>query len=184
DVRSAVAEFAQTERGTLVHPRLGEEPAGEHGAIMLRLARRECGLEPGSWQPLPEGAPTASAFYAHYLHQARPEADYEDLLSPWRTMLAQNLTTCPEIFENSRSDCHAWSAHPILGWLQRVAGIRSGGPGWSSVVVAPNPGSVTRFSAVVPHPAGDLKVSLEDGRLTVSSPVECRVEWAGPVAMV
>ncbi|HXH59734.1 MAG TPA: alpha-L-rhamnosidase C-terminal domain-containing protein, partial [Fimbriimonadaceae bacterium] len=80
--------------------------------------------------------------------------------------------------EPTRSDCHAWSAHPLLGLLQIVAGVTSVEPGWRRARIAPRPGRLRRFRAVVPHPDGDLTVHLDNGRLRVDCPVPFGLVWA------
>src|ERR1035438_7085877 len=84
-------------------------------------------------------------------------------------MLAQGVTTWPEVFTNtSRSDCHAWGASPNIEIFRTVLGVDSSGPGFRRVLVRPHLGSLTRVSGNVPHPKGELRVSLElrDGKLS------------------
>ena len=75
-------------------------------------------------------SPSATFYFRFYLARALEAVNatesYVDLLQPWRAMLAQGLTTWAEHPEPSRSDCHAWSAHPALDLLRVVAGIRPG----------------------------------------------------------
>lgn len=157
-----------------------EAEASEHSLALRRLLFLELGLEVPEWPSvLPEGCHRTTYFYSWYRHQAQAELDYEVLLAEWRDQLDRGLTTFAENPEPTRSDCHAWSSHPILGFFQRVAGVTSDGPGWSRALIRPNPGSLDRFSALIPHPAGDLTVSLEDGEISVSSPVPYRLEWRG-----
>ena len=56
-------------------------------------------------------------------------------------MLADGLTTWAEHPEPTRSDCHAWSAHPALDLLRVVAGIRPGSAGFKTVVIEPGLGT-------------------------------------------
>jgi alpha-L-rhamnosidase len=68
------------------------------------------------------------------------------------------VTTWAEQPEPTRSDSHAWSAHPNYDFLTVVAGIRPATPDFTTVLVAPHLGSLKHVSAVVPHPKGIIEV--------------------------
>jgi hypothetical protein len=106
----------------------------------------------------------ATYYYGFYLFEALRKAGladrYIERLEPWRGMLAMGLTTVPETPEPTRSDSHAWSAHPNYGLLATVLGLRPSAPGWRSVRIAPALGPLQRASGRVPHPRGDIDVSL------------------------
>ena len=111
--------------------------------------------------PVPTGEfSPASIYYRFYVARAMDHAGMDDLyldsLGPWKEMLDQGLTTWAEIAVDTRSDDHAWSAHPNYDFVTLVAGIRPASPGFASVLVAPHPGSLTELSATVPHPSGDI----------------------------
>ena len=89
---------------------------------------------------------------------------YVDQLAPWRAMLAMGMTTTPEAPEPTRSDSHAWSAHPNYGLLATVLGVRPGAPGFRTVIVAPHLGTLTRAEGRVPHPRGEVTVRLTRDR--------------------
>jgi alpha-L-rhamnosidase len=71
------------------------------------------------------------------------------------------LTTTPENPEPTRSDSHAWSAHPNYGLLATVLGVRPDSPGWRTVRIAPALGPLHRVEGRVPHPLGDIEVRLQ-----------------------
>jgi alpha-L-rhamnosidase len=132
----------------------------------------------------------ASYYFSWYLLEAVREAGlgdrYVEQLAPWRTMLAMGFTTTPEAPEPSRSDSHAWSAHPNYGLLATVLGVRPGAPGFRTVTIAPHLGPLVRAEGRVPHPKGDVEVSLtrmSEGRLrgTVTLPpgTTGTFEWGG-----
>ncbi|MBX3110660.1 MAG: hypothetical protein KF857_01515 [Fimbriimonadaceae bacterium] len=180
-VRRYLKEFVVDDDGLVKHPRDPGVPT-EHGEAMYRMAQRELGLPMSPWPY--EGvekakAPKTTYYFSYYRHQAQPEVDYWKLIAPWRDQIALGLTTFVEMNEPSRSDCHAWSAHPLLGFLQRVAGVTSTAAGWTEARVAPNPGSLTGFEAKLAHPDGDLVVTLDDGRLEVRCPVPFETVWGG-----
>ena len=84
--------------------------------------------------------------------------EYLDHLGPWYDALALGMTTFPEHPEPTRSDAHAWSASPNYYFLETVAGIRPGSPGFETVVIEPSPGHLENIEATVPHPLGNIEV--------------------------
>jgi hypothetical protein len=114
-----------------------------------------------------------SVYFRHYLHSAlnkTGEGDrYLDQLELWRTMLADGLTTWEETTGGSRSDCHAWGSSPNFELFRTVLGIDSAAPGFARVVIRPFLGKLTRVSGSIPHPKGEIAVSLTleaNGKLT------------------
>ena len=121
----------------------------------------------------------ATVYFSHYLFQAYFAIGRGDLLQKrldlWRGYVAKGLRTpqeAPDSGKNgqreSRSDCHAWGAHPIF-WLQSgTAGVQPAAPFFRKVRVAPQPGSLTFVKAKVPHPQGFVEVDLRfaDGAAT------------------
>jgi alpha-L-rhamnosidase len=106
----------------------------------------------------------ATYYYSFYLFEALAKAGlgdrYIERLEPWRGMLAMGLTTVPETPEPTRSDSHAWSAHPNYGLLATVLGVRPAEPGFRSVRIAPHLGPLKRAGGRIPHPLGDIEVKI------------------------
>lgn len=104
-------------------------------------------------------------YYSYYVLEALREAgladEYIDHLAPWQTMLSLGLTTTPEQPEPTRSDSHAWSAHPNYGLLATVLGIRPAEPGFRSVRIRPALGDLERAEGVMPHAEGLIEVQLQ-----------------------
>jgi len=107
----------------------------------------------------------ASYYFRFYVDEAIEQAGLADLylgrLAPWREMVRNGLTTTPENPEPTRSDSHAWSAHPNYHLLTTVLGIRPGAAGFKTVTIAPALGPLTRVAGHMPHPAGTIEVRLE-----------------------
>jgi len=108
---------------------------------------------------------TQSTYYFSYyqleaLRKAGLGDRYVEQLAPWRAMLDLGLTTVPETPEPTRSDSHAWSAHPNYGLLATVLGVRPAEPGFKKVRIAPNLGPLMRAEGRVPHPLGAIDVRL------------------------
>jgi alpha-L-rhamnosidase len=95
-------------------------------------------------------------------HAGLPQADvadqYLDSLAPWRKLLPLHFSTWPETPGETRSDSHAWSAHPIYDLLTTVAGIRPDSPGFATVLIAPHLGDLPSLTAQFPHPQGLIAV--------------------------
>jgi len=123
-------------------------------------------IEPGT---SPDGIMSASYYFRFYLARALEHAgmadEYLNSIDPWRKLLPLHFSTWPETPGNTRSDSHAWTAHPIYDLLTLVAGIEPGSPGFSTVRVAPHLGSLPSLKASFPHPQGMITV---DYRATAS----------------
>jgi hypothetical protein len=105
----------------------------------------------------------ASYYFRFYLFRAMKKAglgdEYLDQLGPWRHMLSLGLTTWAEKPEPTRSDCHAWSAHPNFDLLATVAGIEPAAPAFGQVEIRPHLGALRELKATLPHPQGEIRVA-------------------------
>jgi hypothetical protein len=112
-------------------------------------------------------------FFTHYLFEAYRRLGRPDRimarLADWFALPARGLRTTPESFEpQTRSDCHAWGAHPLYHCMASLLGIRPDAPGFRHVMIAPQFGDLTELEGVLPHPAGgDIRVRLERRGTTV-----------------
>lgn len=132
----------------------------------------------------------ATYYFRFYQHRALEEAglghQYVEQLEPWREMVKQGLTTFAEEPVPTRSDSHAWSAHPNVQLLSIVAGIRPAVPGFAKVRVEPSLGPLENVEAEMPHPEGTLRVQLErrgedglHGHVVLPAGVTGTFVWAG-----
>jgi alpha-L-rhamnosidase len=131
----------------------------------------------------------ATTYFRFYLLRAMKAAGLGDQylagLGQWRDMLARGLTTFAEKPDPTRSDCHAWSATPVYELLATVCGIEPASPGFATVRIEPHLGHLQRASARMPHPRGEIAVSLQRQgtgiRAEVSLPESVSGEfvWAG-----
>lgn len=112
-----------------------------------------------------------TVYFSYYLFQTYFRFDRGDLflkrLDLWREYVRRDLKTTMErpddgekgSFE-SRSDCHAWGAHPLV-WMQRgLAGVESDAPFFAKVRVAPSPGGLRRIDSRLPHPKGFIDTAM------------------------
>jgi hypothetical protein len=115
-------------------------------------------------------------FFSHYVFEALTRTGRIDALlsrlDSWHDMLAQGFKTTPEVEEGTRSDCHAWSAHPVYHALASVAGIRPGAMGFTSVHVRPQLGSLKSLAAEMPSPAGPIRVDFTRHGQAITGSVE------------
>lgn len=107
----------------------------------------------------------ASFYFDFYIDEAMKKVGLADRylarLDPWKDMLALGFTTTPEQPDPTRSDSHAWTAHPNYHLLATLLGVRPNAPGFRSVEIAPALGPLQRAEGVIAHPAGDIEVRLE-----------------------
>jgi len=104
-------------------------------------------------------------YFKFYLFEALEKAGQADQftasLTPWKEMIANGLTTFAETPDPARSDCHAWSASPVYYFLSLVSGIKPASPGFKSVRIEPNFGSLKTVDAIMPHQLGNIHVELQ-----------------------
>lgn len=139
------------------------------------------------------GITQASYYFRFYVDEALHEAGLADRylseLEPWRDMLRLGLTTTLEEPEPSRSDSHAWSAHPNYHLLATVLGIRPAEPGFRSVAITPALGDLKRASGHMPTPVGDIVVNFQrtagkglNARITLPANMHGTFAWDGQVS--
>lgn len=130
-----------------------------------------------------------SYYFRFYLFRALKKAglgnDYLSQLGPWKHMLKMGLTTWAEKPAPTRSDCHAWSAHPNFDFLNTVAGIEPAEPGFRKVFIQPHLGTLKHLAAAVPTPEGEVSVKYVrgngrmDARVTLPKGVTGWFVWGG-----
>ena len=131
----------------------------------------------------------ATFYYRFYLFRALKKvglADrYVDMLQPWYNMIEMGLTTFAENPEPTRSDCHAWSSSPNYDLLATVCGVEPDAYGFTKVKIEPHMGRLTEIQGVVPHPNGDITVTLTrngdkiKGNVTLPTALDGRFVWKG-----
>ena len=135
-----------------------------------------------------------TVYFSYYLFEAYFKYGRGDLflkrLDLWRDYVKKGLTTTQEAPDSgkngqheSRSDCHAWGAHPIWFMQTGLAGIKPAAPFFAKVRVAPCPGGLKSLKATHPHPKGWIEVDLKfDGDKAtgmVITPVPGTFEFGG-----
>jgi hypothetical protein len=106
----------------------------------------------------------ATLYFDFYVFQALKKAglgvEVINLMDKWQVFLDNGFTTFPEHGIESRSDCHAWSAHPIYDFLNITCGVKPTSPGFKSVEIAPQLGQLNIVQGKIVHPQGEIAVSF------------------------
>jgi hypothetical protein len=162
-------------------------PAGRQKEVLAKiLSKSDAGIAASGEAP----AMTAATYYFRfYLARAVDHAGMGDgylkWLAPWREMVGLGLTTWAESPEPTRSDSHAWSAHPNYDFLRIVAGIRPGSAGFEKVVIEPHPGELKEVKAGMPLPQGMVEVEYRrdgngwEAKVTLPAGIDGELLWNG-----
>jgi alpha-L-rhamnosidase len=105
-----------------------------------------------------------TVYFSFYLFEVLKKFERPDLLlerlSFWKDLRAKGFKTPVEKPEPSRSDCHAWGAHPLYHFHASLSGIRPATPGFQSVLIAPQLGSLSEVHSRIPHPRGYIEAHV------------------------
>ena len=103
-------------------------------------------------------------YFSHYLFETYHLLGRTDTMLErmglWFDLKARGLKTTVEMPEPTRSDCHAWGAHPLYHYFASILGIRPASFGFRTVRIAPDLGSLEWASGTLAHPLGDIEVDL------------------------
>jgi alpha-L-rhamnosidase len=89
----------------------------------------------------------------------------------WFDHLKVNLATTIEHPEPTRSDCHAWGAHPVFHYHASLLGVRPASAGIESVIVRPQLGGLKWAKGKTVHPRGLIETDFVAGANGVHGPV-------------
>lgn len=118
----------------------------------------------------------ATCYFKHYLFSAYAELGLHSHIikhfDAWEKMTDLGLKTTLEREDPSRSDCHAWSAHPLYHAVVSICGIQPEGFGFSQVSICPALNLLPSAEARIPHQLGDLGVAWKQNGNVASLSVE------------
>jgi alpha-L-rhamnosidase len=144
------------------------------------LLRKILVIEPGT---TPDGVLSASYYFRFYVARALDHAgladEYLQSIGPWRKLLPLHFSTWPEVPGDTRSDSHAWSAHPIYDLLTLVAGIKPDAPGFSKVRIEPHLGNLQSVAASFPDPLGMITVKYQRQGDALDATITLRGPYSG-----
>lgn len=168
-----IEAFWVEERGVLADD-LAHNYFSEHTQVMALLSKQ---LSPALHTRVAEGLladqhlERATIYFSHYLFEVYGMLGRVDVLLKrlelWFDLKAKGLCTPIESPEPSRSDCHAWSSHPLYHYFATILGIRPAGLGFHAVEIAPQLGPLSAAGGKLVHPCGEIVVDfrVEDGLL-------------------
>ena len=183
-----LARFWDSSRGLLLDT-VGNDAACEHAQMFALLtglldeAKTQSCLEALHRGEGLAKATIYSSFYvldALYRHGRSDE--FHRRLDFWRGLPGQGFKNTPEAPEPTRSDAHAWGAHPAWHSLASIAGVRPDAPGFTRVRVAPCPGALTSLACTVAHPRGRIALELRFAETGVEGTVDLPPGTAGTFA--
>jgi hypothetical protein len=174
EIATAAAQaFWHEERG-LFSEDLAKKHFSEHAQCLALISRT---LDSRTQQRVEQSLFTdgdlyrTTIYFSHYLFEAcrlsgRMESFF-DRLSLWFDLKRMGFKTTVESPEPSRSDCHAWGAHPVFHYFASVLGIRPAAPGFSRVRIEPQLGPLSHARGAMPHPRGTISadVRIQDGKM-------------------
>ncbi len=104
-------------------------------------------------------------YFAHYYFEACCMLGSADAmmarLGLWFDLEKRGFKTTFEKPGDSRSDCHAWGAHPIYHYYASILGVRPARMGFESVGIRPMLGRMKSASGKLVHPKGFIEVSYK-----------------------
>ena len=154
----------------LAHQRFSEHAqclAVLSGQLSATQSRRLVQSMLTTTQPLEK----TTIYFTHYLFEALRQvgqiAPLLKRLDLWRQLHDFGFKTTFEAPEPSRSDCHAWAAHPVFHYHASLAGIRPAAWSFARVRITPQLGHLATLTGQMPHPDGLIQYDLRhaDGNL-------------------
>ncbi len=127
-------------------------------------------------------------YFTHYLFETCYQMNRMDIfyerMGLWMDILKKGFRTIYEAPEPTRSDCHAWSSHPIYHYYASVLGIRPSSFEFRSIEIRPQLGLLTHAKASLVHPNGMIHINLtqENGKIkgTVTLPPKLNGKYITP----
>ena len=161
---SVAARFWSDERGLFADD-LAHECFSEHSqclAVLTGLLDAEKTAQLRQNLPRDENLHRTTIYFSHYLFDAYARlglaSQLIERLDLWFDLKKMGLKTPVEMPEPTRSDCHAWGAHPLFHYFATLLGIRPVAPGFSQVEITPQLGALDWISGTIPHPRGEISV--------------------------
>jgi alpha-L-rhamnosidase len=114
--------------------------------------------------PTPDMA-RSTIYFSYYTFEALAQLGRTDemirRMDLWFGHGGQGLTTLIESPEPSRSDCHAWGAHPVYHYFASILGVRPAGLGFAAVDITPRLGPLQWAEGTMAHPKGEIHARFE-----------------------
>ncbi|XHR31164.1 MAG: alpha-L-rhamnosidase [Chthoniobacteraceae bacterium] len=115
-------------------------------------------------------------YFSHYLFDAYRQLGLGEAffqrLGFWFALEPLGIKTLLERPEPSRSDCHAWSAHPLYHLYATILGVRPAAMGFSEVLIAPMLGELKDIKGQLHTPKGIVRVHLQRETQALNGSIE------------
>lgn len=172
-LKAAEGRFWSSEKG-LYADDPDHEHWSEHAQCLALLAgakHGEAAVRTIAALPVPSSSERqefarTTVYFDHYLFEALGSIGRTDVirsrLGLWTGLLDEGLRTVVEMPEPTRSDCHAWGAHPIFHLFATFLGVRPTAPGMSSVRIKPQLGGLGWAEGTLRTPHGPLHVRADE----------------------
>ncbi|MBS1728757.1 MAG: hypothetical protein JST51_18725 [Armatimonadetes bacterium] len=127
-LRQAVKKHLNSE-GLLMDSPSEKTVSEQQHALALLSTDKELQAIGERWYAKDREGSAATYYFQHYRHEAfarlgRFDRLLDNIRSQWGGMIDKGLRTTIEMPDPGRSDCHAWSAHPVLHLQTKILGLR------------------------------------------------------------
>lgn len=107
----------------------------------------------------------------------------EDMLKQWEELLLPGRSVWPEGTEVPRSECHVWSAWPLVGMQRLYTGFEILEPGGGRVALSPWLSRMQILRGTIPTGRGFLEYDFSPGHSKLKIPENVEVVWKQETAM-
>lgn len=126
-------------------------------------------------------------YFSHYLFETcrltgRMQPLFERLRT-WFDLEPMGFKTTFEMPEPTRSDCHAWGAHPVFHYFATLLGIRPASPGFATVRIEPQLGPLDFARGMMAHPRGSITARFERDGEKLRGEIELPREVSGELIL-
>jgi hypothetical protein len=117
-----------------------------------------------------------TVYFSHYLFECLARVGRTDRIRErmglWFDHLGEGMKTIKEMPEPTRSDCHAWGAHPLYHYIASFLGAKPKGLGSKELLICPNLGGLDFLEASFPFATGQPKIKVS----VTSEGIDCELK--------
>ncbi len=122
---------------------------------------------------IPFGSPFAYFYLLEcYVKLGRFDLITQMIRAEWGRMLDHGATTFWETLQNTRSNCHAWSAAPTYFLSRDILGVHPASPGFGTTLIAPLTLDLKWAKGTIPTPGGDIHIHWEKSKTEFKIQIE------------